>query len=176
MVGVDTVIADDPQLTVRHVKGKNPLRIIVDSRLRTPECAAVLSCTPTRSSLIATAETDPLIHRRFQTCGAEIMVCRELDDQVDMGHLLEQLGRRGVQSVLLEGGSRLAGNALKRGLIDDCIFFYSPKVIGSDGLSPFGVTGIAGMADAIRFTDVQVRRMGNDIVITARPEKTCLPD
>ena len=85
------------------------------------------------------------------------------------------MGTLGIQSILLEGGSRLAGEALKQGLIDECVFFYAPKIIGSDGFSPFAITGLTSMDQALAFTDLEVRRIGADIVVTARPEEPCLP-
>jgi diaminohydroxyphosphoribosylaminopyrimidine deaminase/5-amino-6-(5-phosphoribosylamino)uracil reductase len=175
MVGVDTIIADNPQLTVRHVRGRNPLRIIVDSNLRTPGSVGVLSGPLAKMTIIATTEINPRIHRRYQQSGATVLVCRQRDGKVDLADLWRLLGKQGIQSVLLEGGSRLAGEALKQGLIDECIFFYAPKVIGSDGFPPFAVTGVSSMAQAIHFTDLKVQRMGCDIMVTAQPEKSCSP-
>lgn len=176
MVGVDTIIADDPQLTVRHVRGKNPWRIIVDSTLRTPESVNVLSRSLAPKTIIATIEQNPRIHLRYLQRGVTILVCREKNGKVDLEDMLRQLGEKNIQSILLEGGSRLAGEALKLGFIDECIFFYAPKVIGSDGFSPLAITGISSMNDALLFTDVTVQRMGADIVVIARPEQPCLPD
>jgi len=175
MVGVDTIIADDPQLTVRHVRGRNPLRIIVDTNMRTPTSVGVLSDTMAKKTIIATTETNPRVHRRYQQSGATVLVCRKLNGKVDLNDLWKQLGSLGIQSILLEGGSRLAAEALMHGLIDECIFFYSPKVIGSDGFSPFAFTGMTQMKQALPFTDIEVRRIGSDILVTARPEKPCLP-
>jgi len=175
MVGVDTIITDNPQLTVRHVKGKNPLRIIVDSNLRTPGSVGILSGPMAKMTIIATTEANPRIHRRYQQTGATVLVCRQQGGRVDLADLWRKLGKRDIQSVLLEGGSRLAAEALKQGLIDECIFFYAPKVIGSDGFSPFALTGATGMAQAIPFSNIKVQRMGCDIMITTHPEKPCLP-
>lgn len=175
MVGVDTIIADNPQLTVRHVKGRNPVRIIVDSTLRTPESVSVLSGTLARKTIIATTEHNPRVHLRYQQSGATIVVCNSRDGKVDLHDLFIKLGELGIQSILLEGGSRLAGDALRHGLIDECVFFYAPKVIGSDGFSPFSITGITSMSNSIRFINHDVCRMGDDIVLTAYPEKKCLP-
>jgi diaminohydroxyphosphoribosylaminopyrimidine deaminase/5-amino-6-(5-phosphoribosylamino)uracil reductase len=175
MVGVDTIIADNPQLTVRHVKGRNPLRVIVDSTLRTPASVGVLSGPLARMTIIATTEANPRIHRRYQQCGATVLVCRSRDGRVDLADLWGKLGERGIQSVLLEGGSRLAGEALLQGLIDECIFFYAPRLIGSDGFSPFAITGLTAMDQAINLTDLKVQRMGSDILVTARPGRPCLP-
>lgn len=176
MVGVDTIITDDPQLTVRHVRGKSPLRVIVDSTLRTPMSVQVLSTSLAKKTLIATVETNPSMHLRYQQSGAIILVCKELNGKVDLMDMLKQLGTRGIQSVLLEGGSRLAGEALRQGLIDECLFFYAPKVIGSDGFSPFAITGITSMDKSFTFAQIGVRQLGTDIVISARPEKKCLQD
>lgn len=176
MVGVDTIIADDPQLTVRHVRGRDPLRVIVDSNLRTPESVKVLENTNATGTIIATIETDQNTHNRYIQSGASIMVCNQRDGRVDLDDMLKRLGTMGIQSILLEGGSRLAGEALRLGLIDECLFFYAPKVVGSDGFSPFALTGITTMEQAFRFTTISSSKIGTDIVISAIPEKTCLPD
>ncbi|HEX9078217.1 MAG TPA: bifunctional diaminohydroxyphosphoribosylaminopyrimidine deaminase/5-amino-6-(5-phosphoribosylamino)uracil reductase RibD [Desulfuromonadaceae bacterium] len=175
MVGVDTIIADNPQLTVRHVRGKNPLRIVVDSNLRTPCSVGVLSGPLAKKTIIATTEINPRIHRRYQQSGATVLVCRRHHDRVDLADLWQQLGKRGIQSILMEGGSRLAGEALMQGLIDECVFFYAPKLIGSDGFSPFAITGVTAMVQALSFSDLKVQRMGSDILVTAHPEKPCSP-
>jgi diaminohydroxyphosphoribosylaminopyrimidine deaminase/5-amino-6-(5-phosphoribosylamino)uracil reductase len=174
MVGVDTVLADNPQLTVRHVKGRNPLRIIVDSHLRTPENAAVLQEQMAAGTIIATTETDLKCHTGYLKPGARMVVCNSKSGKVDLSDLWQKLGNLGIQSVLLEGGSHLAGAALSQGLIDECVFFYAPKVIGSDGLSPFTLTGITKMAGSVLFRDLSVRRVGTDIMVSAFPEITCL--
>lgn len=176
MVGVDTIIADNPQLTVRHVKGRNPLRIIVDSTLRTPESVSVLSGDLAKKTIIATTEQNPRVHLRYHQSGATVLVCEAIDKRVDLHDLLLKLGKMGIQSILMEGGSRLAGDALRHGLIDECIFFYAPKVIGSDGFSPFNFTGITTMSKSINFSKPHITTMGNDVVITAYPEKQCLQD
>jgi diaminohydroxyphosphoribosylaminopyrimidine deaminase/5-amino-6-(5-phosphoribosylamino)uracil reductase len=103
------------------------------------------------------------------------VVCNSHDSRVDLADLLQKVGKLGIQSILLEGGSRLAGDALTRGLIDECVFFYAAKVIGSDGFSPFAITGITDMSKSIPFTILNVRQTGADIVVTARPEGLCLP-
>ena len=175
MVGVDTILADNPQLTVRLVKGRNPLRIIVDSSLRTPTSVDILSGLLAKNTIIACTEEDLGIHQRYLRNGATVLVCNSRDGRVDLRDLLEKLGMLGVQSILLEGGSRLAGDALARGLIDECVFFYAPKVIGSDGFSPFAITGRTDMSQSLAFSDLSVRRIGSDIVVNARPEGPCLP-
>jgi diaminohydroxyphosphoribosylaminopyrimidine deaminase/5-amino-6-(5-phosphoribosylamino)uracil reductase len=176
MVGVDTVIADNPQLTVRHVRGRNPLRIIVDTRLRTPESVIVLSGPHSSKTIIATTEANPKVHARYLKQGATIVVCEEFDGRVSMKDLLQKLGAMGVQSILLEGGSRLAGDMLQHGLIDELVFFVAPKVIGNNGFAPFTLQGgITSMAEALQLEFKDMVRVGTDIVITSRPVASCLP-
>jgi diaminohydroxyphosphoribosylaminopyrimidine deaminase/5-amino-6-(5-phosphoribosylamino)uracil reductase len=176
MVGVDTVITDNPHLTVRHVQGKNPLRVIVDTHLRTPESVDVLNGELSSGTIIATTESNPDIHHRYIKQGATILVCEEYDGRVSMNDLLQKLGSMGVQSILLEGGSRLAGNMLQNGMIDALVFFVAPKIIGSNGFAPFTMQGISKMAQAIKLDFLDISRIGPDIIITARPELPCSPD
>lgn len=175
MVGVDTVIVDNPMLTVRHVKGGNPLRVVVDTRMRTPESVAVLSGDMAKETIIATCEANPRVHRRYQLLGATVLVCEEFDGRVNMRDLLRKLSAMGVQTVLLEGGSRLAGDMLKSGLIDEFLLFYAPKIIGSDGFSAFALQGIAKMDDAMDFCIKDVRMIGRDLLVRAVPGASCLP-
>lgn len=174
MVGVDTILSDNPQLTVRHVKGRDPVRVIVDTHLRTPESMNVLNGPATSKTIIATCESDPAIHQRYQAQGAVILVCREYDGRVEMRDLLHKLTGYGIQTILLEGGSRLAGDLLQNGLIDECIFFYAPKVVGN-GFAPFAIQGITTMDEAIRLTVQRVGMSGSDVVVYARPEGSCSP-
>lgn len=174
MVGVDTILVDNPQLTVRHVRGRSPLRVIVDTHLRTPESVSVLTGPLARKTIIATCEANPKVHRRYELQGATVMVCDEFDGRVSMADLLRKLGRFGIQTILLEGGSRLAGDALRKGLIDECIFFYAPKVVGN-GFAPFTLNGIETMDNAIRMKITQVGMSGPDVVVHARPEVACSP-
>lgn len=174
MVGVDTILADNPQLTVRHVKGRSPLRVVVDTHLRTPESVSVLTGPLARKTIIATCEANPKVHRRYELQGARVMVCEEFDGRVAMADLLRKLGLYGVQTILLEGGSRLAGDMLKHGLIDECIFFYAPKIVGN-GFAPFTLTGIETMDNAIRMEIKRIGMSGPDLVVQARPEVSCSP-
>jgi diaminohydroxyphosphoribosylaminopyrimidine deaminase/5-amino-6-(5-phosphoribosylamino)uracil reductase len=176
MVGVDTVIADNPQLTVRHVRGRNPLRIIVDTRLRTPESVIVLSDPHSTKTIIATTETNPKVHLRYLKQGATIIVCEQLDGRVSMKDLLQKLGAMGVQSILLEGGSHLAGDLLQHDLIDELVFFVAPKIIGNNGFAPFTLQDITSMDQAIRLNFTDMQRSGADLIIRARPERSCSPD
>ncbi|MRR33734.1 bifunctional diaminohydroxyphosphoribosylaminopyrimidine deaminase/5-amino-6-(5-phosphoribosylamino)uracil reductase RibD [bacterium] len=177
MVGVGTVVADDPQLTCRMgVRGRDPLRVIVDSRMRIPLDSALLSMASPAKTVIATITEDPARAAELEARGAEIVLCKEEGGKVDLADLLARLGSRGIQSILLEGGRELAGTALRKGLVDKFLFFYAPKLLGgADGFGLFAGEGPARMADAQVIRDVVIKRFGEDILVEGYPEKTCLP-
>lgn len=173
MVGVNTLIADDPQLTVRHVKGRNPLRVVVDSGLKTP-LAATLLTDGASQTVVATTVADQQQHQPYLAAGANVMICAAEGAQVAPVDLLVQLGAMGVRTVLLEGGSCLAGSMLKAGLIDEFICFYAPKIAGADGLHPFPALGIGQMGQALQLKITEKRMYGQDLMVKAVPEFTCL--
>jgi len=170
MVGVGTVVKDDPQLTCRVPGGKDPLRVVVDSQLRIPLHAALLSVKSEAKTLIATCSSDAARIEALTSRGAEVLLCRESEGRVDLADLFRRLGERGVQSILLEGGSHLAGAALRAGLIDRCMIFLAPKLVGGAGMGLFAGEGTALMADAIRLEGTTVKRVGEDILVEATPK------
>lgn len=177
MVGVGTVLADNPQLNCRLAcRGRDPLRIIVDSRLRTPLDSNVLSRELPGNTIIATIEKDPARISRFEELGAQVLTCDEREGRVDLKDMLKRLGSRGIQSILLEGGRSLASSALQDGLIDKFLLFYAPKILGGeDGFGLFAGKGIKKMDCAVKLKDIAVRHFGDDLMVEAYPEKTCLP-
>jgi len=177
MVGVGTVLADDPQLTCRiKARGKDPHRILVDSRLRTPLNAQVLRLESAAGTYIATIDQDPALLDKFRKLGAEVIHCREKRGRVDLDDLMQKLGELGIQSVLLEGGRELAGEALRLGLIDKFLLFYAPKLVGgADGFGLFAGRGVETMADAQQLRDIKLHRFGEDFMVEGYPEKSCLP-
>lgn len=174
MVGVGTILIDDPLLTSRIAKGKDPLRIVVDSTLRIPVHAQVMSNNSPAKTFIATISDDKHKMSRLEAVGAEILVCSNEHGRVNLCNLLLELGRRGIQSVLLEGGAELAGEALRLGLVDKCLFFYAPKLVAGDGLGPFAGKGAPMMADAIKLNHFSVKKIGDDFLMQGYPEKKCL--
>lgn len=177
MVGIGTVIADDPQLNVRLPgKRREPVRVVVDSTLRIPLHARLLHMVSESPTIIATTAAESEKMDKLRVAGAKIMGCRDHCGRVDLHDLLRQLGEQGVQTVLLEGGRELAGQALRLNLIDRFIFFYAPRFIGGGGFDLFGGDGAQVMADAPRAGIESIRRIGNDIVVEGFTEATCLPD
>lgn len=176
MVGVGTVLADDPQLTARIPGGQDPQRVVVDSSLRISPDARMFCQESSVATIIATVSDDRHRVEQLESLGAEVLRCRGNQGRVDLRDLLARLGARGVQSILLEGGSELAGEALRAGLIDKCVLFYAPKFLGgADGFGLFGGPSTKRMDECLRLKDVTVRRFGDDVMIEAYPEEPCLP-
>jgi diaminohydroxyphosphoribosylaminopyrimidine deaminase/5-amino-6-(5-phosphoribosylamino)uracil reductase len=176
MVGVGTVIADDPMLTCRlRGKRKDPVRIIVDSRLRIPAGSRVLCNESGARTCIATTvrSSDRVIE--LEKSGVEIITCREDNGRVDLSDMMRQLGKKGIQSILLEGGRELAGEVMRLGLIDKYMLFYAPKLVGGgDGLGLFAGKGVARMEEARKLDDISITRFGDDWLVEGYPERTCL--
>ena len=166
MVGVETVLADDPQLTCRLLRGgRDPLRVVVDSRLRTPLDARLFRVRSSATTLIATVQQYEERLVPYRTLGAEVLACRDGEGRVDLADLLARLGKRGVQSVFVESGGELAGALLRQGLIDKLILFYGAKLVGGEGRSPFSGVGVEKMSEAIRLQEIEVRRYGDDLMV-----------
>jgi diaminohydroxyphosphoribosylaminopyrimidine deaminase/5-amino-6-(5-phosphoribosylamino)uracil reductase len=171
LVGVGTVLQDDPQLTTRlpDLQGANPLRVIVDSTLRVPRQAQVTDVASDRRTLIVTTARAPVARREaLQVRGVEVVHLPAYDDgRVDLEALLRYLGERGVASVLVEGGATLSATLLRRRLIDKVLLFVAPKIIGGDGISVVGPCGVETMEQVINLRDVVSQRLGNDVLLEA---------
>ncbi|HBG06711.1 MAG: riboflavin biosynthesis protein RibD [Geobacteraceae bacterium GWC2_58_44] len=169
MVGVGTVLKDDPLLTCRLPGGKDPLRVVVDSTLRIPLHAALFSVRSAAGTIVATCCQDPSRIDAVSSRGARVLSCRESAGRVDLADLFRRLGELGVQSILLEGGSHLAGAALRAGLIDSCMIFVAPKFVGGAGTALFAGEGVSLMKDAIRLEGMTVKRVGVDLLVEGTP-------
>jgi diaminohydroxyphosphoribosylaminopyrimidine deaminase/5-amino-6-(5-phosphoribosylamino)uracil reductase len=170
LVGSGTVLADDPQLTVRHHSGalrKNPVRIIVDSRLRTPLSSQVLRTAHEIKTIIATTKQAPKSKiAKIKQCGAEVVVVSSRNNRVDLKRLMRHLAAQGIAHVLIEGGSELSAAALHDGIVDKVLFFYAPKIIGgAHARSMVGGKGVPRISDAISLADVHYKKIGKDILV-----------
>ena len=170
MVGIGTALADDPQLTVRLVNGSDPLRIVVDSKLRLPDKARVLADGAARRTLVATTDkADRERAREIERMGAEVLTlpASRSGAQVDLRALLEELRRRGIKSALVEGGSGIITSLLTARLVDRLVVVIAPKIIGR-GISAIGQLNINRLRDAITFSEFKTKRLGPDIVFDGR--------
>jgi len=170
LTGVNTVLVDDPLLSTRIGQRKNvhhPLKVIADSQARTPPSARLLSGESPGPTVIATTAQAPTTRRKaLEMAGAEVWELPQRDGNVDLLALAKRLGARGVLSVLIEAGGRLAAGAIAAGIVDKVLFFVAPIIVGGEE-APTAVegTGIAQLADAFRLDGLSVRRLGQDILI-----------
>ena len=169
-VGSGTALADDPSLTCRLRGGRNPLRVIVDTGLKLPPTAKVLDPAAPGGCLVACGPRPPAARRRaLEKAGAEVLALPKYQGRVDLAALLDELGRRGLVSLLLEGGAGLAWGFISRGLVDEIAYFFAPKLVGGLAAPPMiAGQGRPALDRAIRLSGARVRRFGADFLITAR--------
>ena len=175
MVGVNTVIADDPLLTTRLEKGegKNPIRIVVDSKGRAPINAKVFDVDERTKTILATTES----MNKEKICslerkGVKVAILPSDQGRVDLRALMEYLGEEKIDSVLLEGGATLNYSALKGKIVQEVIAFIAPKLIGGlTAKTPVGGEGIPHLEDAIVLKDIEYRLVGKDLMVKGRIEE-----
>ncbi len=154
LVGIGTVLSDDPRLTVRHTRGRDPLRVVADRDARTPLRAQILP------ALVCVGPGAPPERvRALESCGATVAVAATPQE------ILAALHQRGCLGVLLEGGHRLAAAFLAAGCIDEVAVALAPSLVGG-GIPPFAGPGVARMAQALPLRDLRVKRLGTDLWIT----------
>lgn len=166
VVGIGTVLKDDPMLTARIRGGRDPYRIVFDSRLRIPENAKLIDLSPSKTIVATTEMASRDKIDRLCKKGVQILISDSKSGKVDLKSSLIKLGEMGMMSLLVEGGSQINGSFLDQGLIDKIFLFFSPKLIG-DPLAPgiFGGAGIASLKEAISIKETKVRKMGEDILL-----------
>lgn len=171
MVGVDTVIADDPQLTARAGKDggiteKQPLRVVVDSKGRIPLIARVFQM-PGKTVVAVVEDIEPARELALTQAGAEVLRLPSKDGLVDLGELLRVLGERQVISLMVEGGATLFGSLFEQGLVDKLLVFIAPIIIGGGGSkSPIEGKGVEEVAQAMALSGVKLQGIGDDMFIS----------
>jgi diaminohydroxyphosphoribosylaminopyrimidine deaminase/5-amino-6-(5-phosphoribosylamino)uracil reductase len=172
MVGIQTALLDDPQLTVRELPEppeRQPLRVVVDSSGRMPATARMLA--EPGQTLVAVAHGTANDYPLLVNAGAEVIPLPGDDDRVDLQVLLQLLGQRDLTSVLVEGGSTLLGALFDLGVVDKVVGCVSPVVIGgAQAPTPVGGRGAQRLTDALRLCNVSVATIGNDVMVTGYPQ------
>jgi diaminohydroxyphosphoribosylaminopyrimidine deaminase/5-amino-6-(5-phosphoribosylamino)uracil reductase len=164
LAGSGTVLADNPRMNVRDLDiGRQPLRVVVDSALRTPPSAAMLP------ALIACRAADPARRAALEAAGAEVVELPGGDGRVDLAALLTLLAQRGVNELHVEAGAALNGALLAAGLVDEWVAYVAPMAVGDDARGLFALSPLASLADAARFRFADVRQIGGDLRLTLRP-------
>ncbi len=175
MVGIGTVLSDDPLLTVRLPgEDKQPLRVVVDSRLRIPLEARLVQTAREVPTVVAAVKGKFQAEKKtlLAASGVEVWELPEQEGGVNLRSLMVELGKREVLSVLLEGGGTLNAGALAAGIIDKFIFFLAPKIIGgSRAPGPFGGPGFESLKDAFLISELVCTKAGDDLMITGYPAR-----
>lgn len=174
LVGVNTVIADDPLLIPRDLpqEPSRVTRVVLDPQLRTPIESHLVQTAGEAAVLIFTnATTDKDRRRKLEASGVEIIATPNSAGRLDLSFILDELGRKGISGVLIEGGGETARGFVRGGLVNKLTIFYAPKLLGSEGIPMIGSLSLEKMADAPRFSVSNVERFGEDVAITLYPSK-----
>jgi diaminohydroxyphosphoribosylaminopyrimidine deaminase/5-amino-6-(5-phosphoribosylamino)uracil reductase len=166
LTGIGTVRDDDPRLTVRDVDTpRQPLRVLVDSRLEVPLAARLLDGG---NLLVAAAIEDRAKAGRLRDRGAEVVVLPNASGKVELEDLVRELGRRALNEVHVEAGFKLNGSLVAAGLVDELLVYIAPKLLGESARGMFNLPGVERLADARRLRLTDVTRIGEDVRLRAR--------
>jgi diaminohydroxyphosphoribosylaminopyrimidine deaminase/5-amino-6-(5-phosphoribosylamino)uracil reductase len=169
IVGVGTVTADDPQLTCRISGGRNPRRVILDSRLRLPPSAKLLRLPDSEKTIIATGLNASLARvKALEARGVQVWRLPLRAGRIAWRPLLRKLATEEIVSVLIEGGSAVAASALKEKFVDNILFFYAPKILGGDGLPMIDTLGLRRVKQAIAVKDLRILPSSGDLLVAGR--------
>jgi len=172
LAGINNVLLDDPELTLRLVKGRSPTRIILDSKLRIPFNAKVLVNQKTARTLVAATPAAPKDKiAKLKEMGIEVLLIPpDKEGKVDLQKLLKTMGEREISSVLVEGGGEVYTSFLKMGLVDKIVGIIAPKILGK-GRDTVRDLGITDINKALPFAFEKVARNGLDIVVELKPKR-----
>lgn len=166
MAGVGTVLADDPMLTCRIPNGKHPIRIICDTRLRTPLTAQVVTSAEQTPTILATCCTDPGKRIAYEEAGCHVVTVNEKAGHIDLTHLMQKLGQAQIDSILLEGGGTLNWAALESGIVQRVCTYIAPKLFGGqDAKTPIEGQGVRTPAEAVYLKNSRITQLGEDFLI-----------
>jgi diaminohydroxyphosphoribosylaminopyrimidine deaminase / 5-amino-6-(5-phosphoribosylamino)uracil reductase len=170
LVGIGTVLKDDPLLTARIRGGRDPYRIVLDSRLKIPEEAKVIGTAPSKAIIASTDLAPKEKIERFEKRGVRVLILDSKEGKVNLKSCLSKLGEIGVMTLLVEGGSQVNGSFLDECLIDKLLLFLSPRLVG-DPRAPgiFGGRGVSNLQEAIALKEIKTKRFGEDILIEGYP-------
>ncbi len=167
LTGIGTVRTDDPRLDVRHVAcERQPLKILVDARLEVARTARLLEGG---NCLVAAAVTDRARIDALAEQGVEVVVLPNADGKVDLPELMQELGRRGLNEVHAEAGFKLNGSLLREGCVDELLLYLAPMLVGDDAQGLFNLPALTDLGLAKRLDLREVRTVGKDLRILARP-------
>ncbi|MCT4614568.1 MAG: bifunctional diaminohydroxyphosphoribosylaminopyrimidine deaminase/5-amino-6-(5-phosphoribosylamino)uracil reductase RibD [Marinifilaceae bacterium] len=170
MVGVNTILKDNPNLNCRidSKDKRNPIIIVVDSNLRTPENSNIIK-NESEVIIACSKNADTNKITKLENLGVSIIKCETINNRVDLNNLAAELAKRGIDGILLEGGAELSYSAIKSGIVDEINLFIAPKIIGGRNAKSFiSGEGIDKMSEAWNLKEMKSQKIGNDIMITAK--------
>jgi diaminohydroxyphosphoribosylaminopyrimidine deaminase/5-amino-6-(5-phosphoribosylamino)uracil reductase len=174
MVGIGTVIADNPLLTARPKgkRGKDPIRIIVDTKLRIPHNARVLDKSSDSITLLAVGNrVKSGAIKEIEDEKVSVVKCPLKGGKIDLEALMDILGEMSVTSLLVEGGASLMGSMIAKGLVDKFYIFKAPRILGGDDGFPMARgRGPERMDKSLKLKDIKTRRFGDNILIRGYPD------
>jgi len=163
VVGIETALADDPELTVRlpGYSGRQPARVVLDTRQRlTPDCKLVKTARDIPTYVVATGEPE----RALSETGVRVLTVPAIgEDRPELKAVVEALADQGLSRLFVEGGGQVAGSFLRCGLVDAIEWFRAPILIGGEGRPGIGALAVAGLAEAPHFRRIEVRELGDDL-------------
>ncbi len=177
MVGVGTVLADNPMLNCRIEEGKNPIRIICDTNLRTPINSNIVESSKEIQTIIATCCEDENKRNLYIDAGCKLLTLSKKDNHIDLNELMKHLGEENIDSILLEGGGALNWSALNSGIVNEVQTYIAPKIFGGiDSRSPVAGIGVENPQDSFYLKNKSIRQIGEDILIESEVIQRCLQE
>jgi diaminohydroxyphosphoribosylaminopyrimidine deaminase/5-amino-6-(5-phosphoribosylamino)uracil reductase len=174
MVGVGTVITDNPSLTSRIEGGRDPIRIICDTNLKTPLESTIVTTAKEVKTIIATTSNDKEKQKAYLSHGCEILTLNQKGTHIDLNQLMNELGKNGIDSVLLEGGSTLNFSALQSRIVHKVQAYIAPKLFGGNqAKTPIGGVGIEEITNCITLKNQRISWFGEDILIEGEVDDIC---
>jgi len=170
LVGVNTVIADDPLLTPRPAKGKNPARIVLDTNLRIPLDSKLIATAKKTPVIIVTSheavQSNSKLAKKITKKGAELLTLPAAKNKCNLNALLEHLSKRPFQQLLVEGGPRTIASFLKQNLADEIVIYIAPKILAARGKADISEQ-MHELRSSLNFNHVEIKSLGDDIRISA---------
>lgn len=172
MVGVGTVLADDPMLTCRLENSRNPVRIICDSHLRTPLTSKIVRTAETIPTILASSSKDQQKIKNYEELGCQVLYVPEKNGHIDLNRLMELLGAAKIDSILLEGGGSLNWSALESGIVQKVQTYIAPKLFGGEeAKTPVEGKGFPDPASAVLLKNSEIIRLGDDFLIESEAKR-----
>ena len=169
IVGIGTVLCDNPTLTTRlpDDNGRDAIRIVLDSKARIPFDSKILNLNSKAKTIIAVTPSAPEDKIEQLKKYADVLIISEKDGRIDLTELMKKLAQMEITNILIEGGAEVNASALKEGIVDKVMFFIAPKIIGNNTApGPIGGDGVQDPSEAIKLKDISVTQVGDDILVT----------